>query len=429
VMMRRNVFDEVGGYDETFALYEDYDLWLRIAKRYTVANLLQPLYALRSHAASVTKQNAANALLFQHLVVNRAKGEVDEATLAEIRAHGIEKYYECLTPAGKIRYHKSLANTCYRNKQWHNALCEYHRLKELGGVMVKAKAYWRLSLIHRARLTRRWRSEAVKRPNVAVELSSRQYRSRMFGDSERCKCNNQGKCPRGNACYYQKAKAALKRAHEIRQFEIELLWKRAAYVATFQTLLFAALGLSFRAEAGHPVIVFQIVTCVAGVFSAFFWRLINKGSKFWHENWTYHIDFLENEFEGKLHKTVLYSGNDYKSKAKSLNAKTQPYSVSRVNIAISNLFGVAWLGLLFALLLKLFAHFGDMTIPVFAGKEWPILLAAVSVIAVVLCAVIFCCNRRLKSKFDDADPKKDVRWARRELPFTVGTSSGVEKND
>jgi len=140
VMMRRNVFDEVGGYDETFALYEDYDLWLRIAKRHTVANLLQPLYALRSHPASVTKQNAANALLFQHLVVNRAKGEVDEATLAEIRAHGIEKYYAHLTPAGKIRYHKSLANTCYRNKQWHNALHEYRRLKQLGGANLKVRA-------------------------------------------------------------------------------------------------------------------------------------------------------------------------------------------------------------------------------------------------------------------------------------------------
>jgi len=140
VMMRRNVFDEVDGYDETFALYEDYDLWLRIAKRYTVANLLQPLYALRSHPASVTKQNAANALLFQHLAVNRAKGEVDDAALAEIRAHGIEKYYAHLTPAGKIRYHKSLANTCYRNKQWHNALHEYRRLKQLGGANLKSWA-------------------------------------------------------------------------------------------------------------------------------------------------------------------------------------------------------------------------------------------------------------------------------------------------
>jgi len=272
---------------------------------------------------------------------------------------------------------------------------------------------------------------ANEQPDTIVELSSRQYRARMFGDSGRCECNNHGKCARGNACYYKKAKAALDRAHDIRKFEIELLWKRAAYVATFQTLLFAALGLSFRAENNVGLVFsFQIATCVAGVISSFFWRLINKGSKFWHENWTYHIDFLENEFEGKLHKTVLYSGDDYKSKANSLNAKTQPYSVSRVNIAISNLFCVAWSGLLFVLLFKLFAPFSDTTIPVFAGKEWPVLLGVVLLCVAVLGTVVFWRNGRLKSRFDDMNPKKDVRGVRRELPFTMGMSSrGNEKND
>jgi len=138
VMMRKSVFYEVGGYDEAFALYEDYDLWLRIAKRYEAANLLEPLYALRSHAASVTKKNAADALLFQHLAVNRAKGEVGSTVMAEIKGSGIERYYQHLSHAGKIRYHKSLANTCYRNKQWHSALREYRRLKELGGMNLKA---------------------------------------------------------------------------------------------------------------------------------------------------------------------------------------------------------------------------------------------------------------------------------------------------
>jgi len=104
----------------------------------------------------------------------------------------------------------------------------------------------------------------------------------MFGNWGRCECNNQGKCEKGDACFFKKAKAALERAHDIRKFEIELLWKRAAYVATFQTLLFAAVGLSFRADTdnGNLIDLFQIVTCIAGVFSSFFWRLINKGSKF-----------------------------------------------------------------------------------------------------------------------------------------------------
>lgn len=140
VIFRKSVFDEVGGYDEAFALYEDYDLWLRIAKRHTVANLLEPLYALRSHAASVTKKNAADALLFQHLAVNRARGEVDDSALAEIKQHGIDQYYQHLAPAEKIRYHQKLANTYYRGKQWRNAQREYDRLKELRDANLKARA-------------------------------------------------------------------------------------------------------------------------------------------------------------------------------------------------------------------------------------------------------------------------------------------------
>jgi hypothetical protein len=40
-----------------------------------------------------------------------------------------------------------------------------------------------------------------------------------------------------------------------------------------------------------------LLTSAAGWLSA-------QGSKFWQENWERHIDMLEDEFEGKLHKTA-----------------------------------------------------------------------------------------------------------------------------
>jgi len=259
--------------------------------------------------------------------------------------------------------------------------------------------------------------------NASESLSAKQYRKRMFGDDSGCECKNPKTCKKGKCSYCKRAKAALNRAHDIRKFEIELLWKRAAYVATFQTLLFAALGLSFRAQDGNLVPLFQIITCIAGVFSSFFWRLINKGSKFWHENWTHHIDFLEDEFEGKLHKTVLYDGDGSESSGirnkKLFDAKTEPYSVSRVNIWISNLFCVAWSGLLWVFLLDLFKPFGDISVPEFSGRDWLLLLAIISVYAFVLCAILFWCKSQLRSEFDDMYPEKDVRWARRELPNTI----------
>lgn len=275
-------------------------------------------------------------------------------------------------------------------------------------------------------------NSANEKPNAANDDSSRQeslreYRERMFGDNYRCECDNQRVCTRGNDCYYKKAKAALDRAHEIRKFEIELLWKRAAYVATFQTLLFAALGLSFRAQNGDLIPLFQIVTCIAGVFSSFFWRLINKGSKFWHENWTHHIDFLEDEFEGRLHKTVLYDGDGDENLGISnkilLDAKTQPYSVSRVNISISNMFFVAWSVLLLVFLWQSIKSFGVIIASDFFVKAW-LTLSCIPVL--VLLFILY--NNKLKSKFSDVDPERDVRWARREPPNIIKMSSG-KKND
>jgi len=273
-------------------------------------------------------------------------------------------------------------------------------------------------------------NDTGEQPDTTVVMSQQQqYRLRMFGDWGRCECNNQGKCEKGDACFFKKARAALERAHDIRKFEIELLWKRAAYVATFQTLLFAAMGLSFRAY-GDLASLFQIITCVAGVFSSFFWYLINKGSKFWHENWTHHIDFLEDEFEGKLHKTVLYDGDESEQASVSnkilLDAKTSPYSVSRVNIAISILFFTAWSGLLFVLLLGLFDPLSDTTVPDIFGKEWLGSSLFIVSFVVVLGVVILLCNNALKSIFSDADPEKDVRWVRRELPNAINMSSGEE---
>lgn len=49
VLMRKEAFTLVGGYRTLFAQAEDYDLWLRIAERFEMANLSQPVFKLRYH--------------------------------------------------------------------------------------------------------------------------------------------------------------------------------------------------------------------------------------------------------------------------------------------------------------------------------------------------------------------------------------------
>jgi hypothetical protein len=100
-------------------------------------------------------------------------------------------------------------------------------------------------------------------------------------------------------------RAALSRSHEIRQFEIELYWKRANYFWLLQAAVFAAVALTWKnTGSGVPPVV-PVVLSALGIVTASAGYLSALGSKFWQENWEHHIDMLEDEFEGRLHKTAF----------------------------------------------------------------------------------------------------------------------------
>lgn len=52
-MIRRSAYEAIGGYDERLRNSIDWDLWLRLAKRYDVAYLREPLYAYRIHGENM----------------------------------------------------------------------------------------------------------------------------------------------------------------------------------------------------------------------------------------------------------------------------------------------------------------------------------------------------------------------------------------
>jgi hypothetical protein len=119
-------------------------------------------------------------------------------------------------------------------------------------------------------------------------------------------------------------KLAPKRAYELRNFEIEHYWKRATYFWGFQLAVFAGFGLLWRLEPRStdwlPIaIAFAGIGVLTGVANA----LSAQGSRFWQENWEKHIDFLEDEIEGRLYKTVW------------LKRAKGSYSVSRLNQLLS----------------------------------------------------------------------------------------------
>lgn len=69
-LMDRRLFGDLGGFDETLRIGEDYDLWLRASRETPIIRVNQPLALYRQHPRSLTRgvpeQN------WQALVVNRA---------------------------------------------------------------------------------------------------------------------------------------------------------------------------------------------------------------------------------------------------------------------------------------------------------------------------------------------------------------------
>ena len=59
VMLRRELLDKVGGYDETYPVAQDYELWMRLAPLTRMANLSEPLVVrtLGSERVSVERED------------------------------------------------------------------------------------------------------------------------------------------------------------------------------------------------------------------------------------------------------------------------------------------------------------------------------------------------------------------------------------
>lgn len=80
VMMRRFLFDEIGGFDETLPVCEDYDLWLRVACRFPIYLIDAPLVIKRGgHPDQLSRRccmdrfriHALEKILESHLLSSR----------------------------------------------------------------------------------------------------------------------------------------------------------------------------------------------------------------------------------------------------------------------------------------------------------------------------------------------------------------------
>lgn len=134
-----------------------------------------------------------------------------------------------------------------------------------------------------------------------------------------------------------RAGRALTYALDIRKFEIELYWKRATYFWALIAAAFAGYALTYKTVSDHEPWLSILFSALGLVFS-FAWYLVNRGSKFWQNNWERHVDLLEEMTLGPLYKVIAEDTS-------AGNPLTSPgqFSVTKLNQILSVFVTVVWI--------------------------------------------------------------------------------------
>jgi hypothetical protein len=186
-------------------------------------------------------------------------------------------------------------------------------------------------------------------------------------------------------------KTALETALDIRKFEIDLYWKRATYSWAFIAASFTGY-IAVTTQKTPNLLLESLFACLGLIFSLS-WFLVNKGSKYWQENWEMHVDLLEDISMGPLYKTTCH--NPYQTeKATFLNNLFGPrrYSVTRINIAISFFVALVWAGFFIGPILKVISilySYGVANILHIPSSQRPVLEVTAFVLLNVI-TILFC---------------------------------------
>ena len=132
----------------------------------------------------------------------------------------------------------------------------------------------------------------------------------------------------------KKLKKTFRQALESRKFEIELYWKRATYFWSFIAAAFAGYFVLISIDNINDFKPLTVVVSFIGTLFSLAWYLVNRGSKYWQENWENYVYLMEDEIIGPVFSTIL------NPKPKSIWHITEeyPFSVSKINQILS--FGV-----------------------------------------------------------------------------------------
>jgi len=76
IMMRKDAFEKVGGYNESFLYSQDFNLWLKISRYYDVRILKEILYIYRIHHTSTGVTHKKQQILFGFISKKNGSGNI-----------------------------------------------------------------------------------------------------------------------------------------------------------------------------------------------------------------------------------------------------------------------------------------------------------------------------------------------------------------
>jgi hypothetical protein len=133
----------------------------------------------------------------------------------------------------------------------------------------------------------------------------------------------------------------------------------------------------------------ESLACLGFTFSLA-WYFVNRGSKYWQQNWELHVDLLEDDFAGPIYKTVIQpSMFDFCEITGAF-----PFSVSKINQLLSAFVTAVWLlliGRTFAIAWGLAAYFP------------PHLSIIVTAIITIIVAGLLFCKGRTRDSYRDVE--------------------------
>ena len=152
----------------------------------------------------------------------------------------------------------------------------------------------------------------------------------------------------------ERQKRRLDIAVQVRNFEIELFWKRSVFFWGFISAAFvgyAALRIA-NPELGLMIACFGMVCSGA-------WTLLNRGSKYWQESWETKVNEAEIDIGGKLFTRQELTQN------KGRWLRGRKYSVSKLAIALSDYVFLLWFSLVIVEVVRSYCPSAKMILRVY----------------------------------------------------------------